>query len=64
MWEWIKKHPQRTAGLALTVIGGIQTNLSLVMDHFPPLIGAVTNMVFGTLVATLGWMKSNAKDEP
>jgi hypothetical protein len=63
MWTWIKAHPQRTAGLALTVIGGVQTNLVLFTDLMTPLAGTITQTVFGMLVTTLAWVKSNTKDE-
>lgn len=62
MWQWIKTHPQRSAGLALTIVGGVQTNLVLFTDHISPLVNSIITTAFGILVATLAWVKSNTTD--
>jgi hypothetical protein len=62
IWAWIKRHPQRTAGLALTVIGGAQTNLVLFTDYISPLANSLITTAFGILVAVLAWVKSNTTD--
>jgi hypothetical protein len=62
MWQWIKSHPQRTAGLALTIIGGVQTNLVLFTEYLSPLVNSLVTTAFGILVAALAWVKSNTND--
>lgn len=62
MWQWIKLHPQRTAGLALSVVGGVQTNLVLFTELISPLTNSIITTVFGVLVTALAWVKSNTKD--
>jgi hypothetical protein len=64
MWQWIKQHPQRTAGLALSVVGGVQTNLVLFTELISPLANSIITTVFGILVTTLAWVKSNTTDKP
>jgi len=64
LWLWIKKHPQRTAGLALTVIGGAQTNLVLFTDYISPLANSIITTLFGVLVSALAWVKTNVPDAP
>jgi hypothetical protein len=61
---WVRKHPQRTAGLALTVIGGVQTNLVLFTDFIIPLANIIITTLFGVLVSALAWVKSNVPDAP
>jgi hypothetical protein len=64
MWAWIKKHPQRLAGLLLSVFGSVQGGLALFQQAMPPLVSAGVNMAMGALIAALAWAHKNLKDEP
>lgn len=63
MWQWIKKHPQRTAGLLLALFGSVEGGLVLFQTVIPPLWNAGIKFAFGTLTAGLAWAKLNLKDE-
>lgn len=63
MLDWIKRHPQRTAGLFLTIIGGVQTNLALFTDYLSPLANSLITTAFGIIVTVLAWVKTNTTDE-
>lgn len=61
--DFIRKHPQRTTGLLLTVFGSLQTSLAMFQSHIPPLAFAVITMVFGVIVTVLGFIKSQEPPE-
>lgn len=62
MWNWIKTHPQRTAGFLLTAFGSVQTSLALFQANIPPLTASIITAVFGLLVTVLAWIQKNTKD--
>lgn len=63
MWNWIKCHPQRTAGLLLTVFGSAQTSLALFQANLPPLMNAGITAAFGIVITVLAWVQKNFKDK-
>lgn len=64
MWQWIKTHPQRTAGFLLTAFGSLQTSLALFQASIPPLTASIITAVFGLLVSALAWIQKNLQDQP
>lgn len=60
--EWIKAHPQRTAGFLLTAFGSVQTSLALFQANLSPLTASIITAVFGLLVTLLAWIQKNTKD--
>lgn len=63
MLDWIKAHPQRTAGLLLVIFTQIQGALALAELPLPPLAIWGVNTVIGSGVAVLAWVVKNTKDE-
>ena len=63
MLSWIKRHPQRTAGLALSMVGAVQTNLALFQVHVSSLVYSGITTALGILVTVLAWLKTNTKDD-
>jgi hypothetical protein len=62
IWNWVLKHPQRTAGLLLTAFGSLQGSLALYQASFSPTTNALITTLFGLVVALLGWVKSNVDE--
>lgn len=62
MLTWIRNHPQRTAGLLLSVFGSVQTSLALVQSSLPPIYSALITALFGVTVTVLAWVQKNLKD--
>jgi hypothetical protein len=60
---WIKKHPQRSAGLLLVIFTQIQGALTLAQLPIPPLAMWGINTAIGGVVAVLAWVVKNTKDE-
>ena len=63
MLDWIRKHPQRTAGFAIQVFGAVQMIVVALQAHIDPIVNAVVTAAFGGLVSILAWVQKNTKDE-
>lgn len=63
LWEWIKKHPQRTASLLLAVFTQIQGSLALAELPLPPLAIWAFNTALSITMVILAWTVKNTKDE-
>jgi hypothetical protein len=58
--EWIKKHPQRTAGMIQVAAGSLMASLPTLELSKRSL--AVTLMFFGLVQAVFGYLKSQSDD--
>lgn len=63
MMDWIKKHPQRIAGLLLVVFTQVQGAMSLAQVPMSPVVSWAVTTVIGIVVAVLAWVVKNTKDE-
>lgn len=63
MWNWIKTHPQRIAGLGVVVFSQLQGGLALLQMPMPPLVSWVVNTALGIIIAAFAWAIKNLKDE-
>lgn len=63
MWNWIKKHPQRIAGLGVVMFSQIQAGFAMLQTPIHPLITWGVNSTLGLIIATLAWAIKNLKDE-
>jgi hypothetical protein len=63
MIDWLKKHPQRTAGLLLAIFTQIQGAMALASLPWHPLVIWGLNTALGTVVTTLAWAKTELPQE-
>jgi hypothetical protein len=59
IFEWIKKHPQRTAGMVQIAAGSLMTSLPTL--ELSPKTLSIALMAFGLVQAVFGYLKSQSE---
>jgi hypothetical protein len=57
--EWVKKHPQRTAGMVQIAAGSLITSLPTL--ELSPRALSIALMAFGLVQAVFGYLKSQSE---
>lgn len=56
LWQWVKRHPQRSMGIVQIALGSLATGLPT-LDLKPRTL-SMTLVVFGAITAVLGYLRS------